>query len=141
MSQILQEKNLLITFGDTDPQGILYFARLFELAHAALEEFVAKSPVTWNFWFQNPHFAVPIRHAESEYFIPMRAGKIYISRLSVDRWGTTSLSLSFAVYEAGTNKLCARASTTHVFVAKKTFESIQIPDQILALKEGPENVP
>jgi YbgC/YbaW family acyl-CoA thioester hydrolase len=136
MSQILREKNLLVTFGDTDPQGILYFARIFELGHQALEEFIAKTSFGWSYWFQNPNFIVPIRHADSEYFAPVRAGKIYITRLSVERWGNTSMTISFAIFEAGTGKLCAKSQTTHVFVANHTFESIQIPDQIASLREG-----
>jgi 1,4-dihydroxy-2-naphthoyl-CoA hydrolase len=134
MAQILHEKSLLVKFGDTDPQGIMYFARLFELAHEALEEFIAQSAVGWNFWFKNPEFAVPIRHVDAEYAIPVRAGKIYVGRLSVERWGTTSMTFSFAIFEVGTFKLCCVAHTTHVFVSIRSFESIPIPGPIAALK-------
>ncbi len=137
MAQILEEKNVLIKFGDTDPAGILFFARLFELAHEALEEFVSKSPVGWSYWFQNEHFFVPIRNANAEYFSPVRAGKIYVGRLTVERWGTTSMTISFGIYEVGTGKICAQAHTTHVFVSR-SFESIQIPDLIVALREDAE---
>ncbi len=129
----LFEKNILIHFGLTDPQGILYFARLQELSHQLIEEFMAQTKLGWRGWFANPEFAVPIVHAESDFHSPMRAGQNFMAALLLEKKGESSITFTVQYNEVGTQKICASTRTVHVFVDKKNFQKIQIPELVQSL--------
>ena len=128
----LFEKEIQVHFGDTDPQGILYFARAFEYAHAGLEEFVSASSLGWNYWFKNPEFAVPIKNASCDFKLPMKAGETYKLKLSVLSVGESSLNLN-CIFQSMNDEECASVSMVHVFVDRKTFRKISVPDNVRLL--------
>ena len=126
----LYTTDVLIHFRDADPQGILYFSRVYDLAHNCLEEFWSKSPLGWRYWFQNPEFAVPLRHSACEYFRPMQVGDTYRSKLTVAKIGESSVEFICEFTQRDTGTVYTRVSTTHVFVDKKTFTKINVPERV-----------
>ena len=129
MARLLLEKSIRIHFGDTDPQGILFFARTFELAHECLEEYWAAAPQGWAFWFQNAEFAVPLRHASADFRSPAHAGELCSAQLHLSKIGNSSVDFKFELYNR-TGSLLATVSTTHVFVDRSSFAKIPVPDLI-----------
>ncbi len=132
MKRLLLEKARRIHFGETDPQGILFFARTFELAHECLEEYWASTSLGWPFWFQNSDFAVPLRHASADYRKPARAGELCSCQLFVEKIGNSSVEFAFELYDQ-TGNLLADVHTTHVFVERNAFGKIKVPDPIREL--------
>jgi YbgC/YbaW family acyl-CoA thioester hydrolase len=130
---VLTEQNLLISFGDTDPQGFIYFARAFELAHQAVEKWLNESTLGWAYWFQNPEFAVPIRKSSAEFLAPLRVGTTVRLLLTVKEIGTTSVTFLSEFYNSANAQLLASVQTTHVFVDKKSFQKREIPGAIRLL--------
>lgn len=129
MARLLFEKTIRIHFGDTDPQGILFFARTFELAHECLEEYWAATPPGWGFWFQNEEFAVPLRHASADFRSPARAGELCSAQLHLIKVGNSSVDFKFELYNQ-TGALLAAVSTTHVFVDRRSFSKMSVPDLV-----------
>ncbi|MCB0350374.1 MAG: acyl-CoA thioesterase [Bdellovibrionales bacterium] len=126
----LFEQNILIEFGDSDPQGILYFANTYKLAHQCLETYWAQNELGWKFWFQNPEFAVPIRHSECDYLAPMKAGENYKSTLMCSKIGDSSVEFSCSFSNLSDDTVCATVKTVHVFVDRKSFNKISVPERI-----------
>ncbi|OFZ19562.1 MAG: hypothetical protein A2Z20_08345 [Bdellovibrionales bacterium RBG_16_40_8] len=123
----IYETNILINFRDADPQGILYFARTYDLAHNCLEAFWAQTSLGWNFWFKNPEFAVPLRHSNCDYLHAMPAGETFNAQLAVAKIGESSVEF-ICKFTKKNGSICAQVSTTHVFVDRKTFTKISVPD-------------
>ncbi len=126
----LSEKKILVSFGDTDPQGFIYFARAFEFAHQGIEEWATQSPLGWAFWFQNAEFAVPVRHAEADFLAPMRVGGSYFARLFVGQVGETSVTFKTEFFDPSSDQKLAEVTSTHAFVDKKTFKKITVPERV-----------
>ncbi len=131
--KILFEQNILISFGDADPQGLLYFANTYKLAHQCLEAYCAKSELGWAYWFQNKEFAAPIRHSDCDYLSPMTAGKNYKTTLICNKVGNSSIEITCHFSSLTNDTLCATVKTVHVFVDQKDFNKISVPDQIREL--------
>jgi YbgC/YbaW family acyl-CoA thioester hydrolase len=129
--RVLFEKNILISFSDADPQGILFYARTYTLAHNCLEEFWAQNTLGWPYWFQNPEFAVPIRHSSCEYLLPIRAGEKYRLHLSLLKLSQSSVQFLVEFYDCDkAPRLCAKLETVHVFVDRINFSKISVPEKV-----------
>lgn len=131
--KVLFRKDFLISFGEADPQGILYFSRVQDLAHRTLEEFCIQIPIGWAGWFRDEFFAVPIKKSESEFFAPLTAGEYVTCALSVEKLGESSVQFRFELRV--NEQLCATVQTVHVFVRRTDFSKIVIPPQIRKLLE------
>jgi len=129
MGRLLLEKSVRIYFGDTDPQGILFFARAFELAHESLEDYWAGTTHGWSFWFQNSDFAVPLRHTTADFRKPAKAGETCSAQLFLGKIGNSSVDFLFELYDQ-TGTLLAKITTTHVFVERHAFGKIGVPELV-----------
>lgn len=119
-----------VTFSETDPGGILFFAEIFKIAHIVYEQFFDSSSFKINYFIDND-IAIPIVHTEADFFSPIKFGDILKCRLNVEELGSTSFKLSykFLVDE----KIVASVKTAHVVIMKHNFEKTPIPAEILAM--------
>ncbi len=126
----LFERKISVAFGDTDPQGFIYFARVFELAHQVLEDYLRNTALGWDFWFQNPEFAVPVRNANADFVGPMKVGQSYSALLGVKEIRNSSVTFTIEFVDSSGVKF-ATCSTTHTFVDKVSFRKISVPERVL----------
>jgi acyl-CoA thioesterase FadM len=131
MSSLQHSTQVGIRFSDADPAGILFFGRLFELSHAALESFVVASGIGWQDWYASPTWAVPIVCAKADYKLPLKTGATVVVDVLVTKVGRSSCSFEF-VFKCE-EIVHAVATTTHVFVSKDGFSSLPIPESIRAI--------
>lgn len=117
-----------VRFSDADPAGILFFGRIFEFAHAALESFVVDCGIGWETWFSSPVWAVPIVNAQADYKNSMKAGSQLVVDLHINKLGNSSCSFEFVF--SSEQKICAIVHTTHVFIEKSSCKSLSIPEPI-----------
>jgi|SRR5690606_10088271 len=127
---ILWEGRRQARFNECDPQGFLFYSQVFNWSHEALESFWTNHQRRWNFWFQNPEWAVPLRHSEAEYLQPVLAGKEYATQLSIGKIGTTSVNLVFKI-SAPQSVEMVRVSTTHVFIDRVNLKPISVPESVV----------
>lgn len=127
------EKSIFIHFDEADPQGILYFANTFKLAHKCLEEYLTQSNLGWSFWFQNTEFAVPLRHSSCDYLSPMKAGEYYQTTLLVNKIGDSSIELICEFSDVKNKIVFAKVTSVHVFVNRESFKKISVPEKIRTL--------
>lgn len=133
------ECSIFIPFHLGDPAGILFFGHVFSLTHQAYEQFVIqKMNCSWQDWFQNPHWFVPIRHTEAQYNSPIYVGQKCIFKLSIDSIGRSSFTL---LTHLSQQRDCCLVKTTHVFCDSKTKQKMPIPAHILARMKEYTNRP
>lgn len=126
--------NYKITFSETDPGGILFFAEFFKIAHITYERFFEKLELDRNY-FLDDDFILPIVHSEADYISPVKFGDELTCEVIVGNIGETSFELKYTLINQGI--VAANISTKHVVVKKKEFEKSGIPEVLLSrLKEN-----
>lgn len=128
----LFESKITVTFGDCDPAGILYFARIFDFSHQVFEEFIEQSGIGWANWFRKGPFIVPLKHVEADYQSPLLPGQSYSVKARVARLGDSSFEMeySFLGTESSSPKTHAVVKMVHVFADAENHKKISIPEPI-----------
>lgn len=118
-----------IPFHLADPAGILFYGHVFTLSHQAFEHFVMDYlGYSWNNWFQNKEWVVPIRHTEANFFAPIEAGKNCRIELNVSLISQCSFTV---IYRFIQQERCCEVSIVHVFCDKLEKKKISIPQDVL----------
>jgi YbgC/YbaW family acyl-CoA thioester hydrolase len=119
----------IVPFDEADGEGIVFFGNYFRLAHRALEQYLPTLNISWNDWFKNPGFGVPLRHVEADYLKPLRPGEAYQVLMSVAEIGESSVHFSYE-FSHPNGDVCARLKTSHVFVARPGMKKMTVPADI-----------
>ncbi len=117
-------------FSQLDPAGILFFGEVFPICAGVYEDFVQSLGFGWNEWFDHPEAASPVRHAEAEYFRPLRGGQVYTVNVEIVSLRTSAFEVEFVLKQGET--LHCRVRIVHVFISKATGAKIPIPDAVRA---------
>ncbi len=117
-----------VAFGDCDPAGILYFARVFDYAHKAFEAFITETKIGWSYWFKESPDLVPIRRAEADFYSPFFPGAALTVQIQVSLIQESSFQMVYAFFCK--NKLLAEVKMVHVFADPKTLKKKPIPENI-----------
>jgi len=125
------ETERIVEFGMCDSGGILFFARIFELAHSAYEEFILRSDLENNY-FEHEEIAIPLISATSDFHKPIKLHEVLEINVVVSKIGNSSFQLTTTFLDELVNAK-AIVTTTHVFVDKKEFGKMDIPDEFLSL--------
>lgn len=116
-----------VEFSHTDMGGVMFFGRYLELAHRAYEDFVQlQLGVDWNEWFNNAEWIVPIRALHVDFLQPLRGGSQGEVQADVVEVGTSSFTHTYTILSEG--RSCAVIRLTSVFVERKRFSKIAIPE-------------
>jgi len=115
----------------TDAAGIVFFARFFELAHVAYEEFLTAcgQPLPSDL-AQAPLF-FPIVHASSDYRASLRLGDAVRIEVEVREVKSRSFTLGYRVLGADATE-AALLTTVHMAVAAATGRSTRLPEGLAA---------
>lgn len=124
----MNKTKIRVSFSDCDPGGILFFANLFKLAHIAYEEFLTKLVPGKNY-FISEEFAIPILKADADFKNPIKYGDEVTITILVKTLRGSSFELEYII-ESDRGVLLAIVSTVHVFVGKKSFDKILIPENL-----------
>ncbi len=125
-----------IRFQDVDAAGIIFYPRLFEYCNDLLIEVLEQCGAPLPEALKTGAWVSPIRHAEADYFRPLRFGdriEVALVRVHLE---PTQATLGFRVArlnpEGGEAELAAVAQSQHAFLNPQTFERIPIPEAIQA---------
>ncbi len=129
-------------FSQLDPAGILFFGEVFPMCAGVYEDFIGSLGFGWDEWFNHPEMASPVKHAEAEYFRPLRGGQVYEVNVEIVSLRTSAFEVAFALTQGET--LNCRVRIVHVFISKATGAKTAIPDAVRAaftragIREGSE---
>lgn len=121
----MYKKNVVINFFDADPAGILFFGKAFEYFHSAYEQFLKELQPEENY-FNHAAYAIPIKKAEAEYFLPVYPGEEITMEINAEEIKTSSFTLSCG-FKGAEGEVRLKTKTVHVFIAKRTGAKTEIP--------------
>ena len=123
-----ERTQLFLPFHLGDPAGILFFGHVFTLSHQVFEQFVMdRLNCTWNEWFQNPNWIVPIRKTESEFYSPLHVGEWCEIHLAISAVNRSSFTCEITFSQS---VLCCSVRTVHVFCDRQSRQAMPIPDSL-----------
>ena len=124
-----------IRFGDTDPAGIVFYPRYFEMFVEVVEDFFAE---TLGFPFKRLHLdagiAIPLVKVEAEFLRPSRIGDELALGLTLLAFGRSSFTMRIEAASAEEERL--RATLVMVFMSMQAARPVAPPAEIAAILTG-----
>ncbi len=109
-----------IHFSDTDAAGVVYFATLLSICHEAYENSLQASGIDLKTFFQGSDIAVPIIHAEIDFYQPLFCGDRLQINLITTQLNETDFEIFYTIFhESSLDKCVAKAKTKHVSINPK----------------------
>jgi YbgC/YbaW family acyl-CoA thioester hydrolase len=119
-----------IRFQDVDAAGIIFYPRLFEYCHDTLVSLFAAAGAALHENLRSPTWLAPIRHAEADYFKPLRFGDSIEVAIVAAVLADSEVSLGFRIAKADKDEVCAVAQSVHTFVNPSTFQRCPVPEPL-----------
>jgi 1,4-dihydroxy-2-naphthoyl-CoA hydrolase len=117
-----------INFFDCDPAGILFYAGIFKICHAAYEDLINSFNLKTDYW-NNENFVIPIIHTEAEFLLPLKPGDNVAVEVSVSQLKDSSFELYY-VCRNDDDKVTNEVKTVHIFVDKKKWKKMSIDPEV-----------
>jgi len=118
-----------IHFADTDSAGVVYFASLLSICHEAYEEYLTKIGVNLHDFFQNDLTAIPIIHAQIDFFQPLFCGDSVVIQLLFNLVNQQVFEINYQIFKQ--DQSIARALTRHITINPQTRKTQPIPNLII----------
>ncbi len=131
MAEVFVFSQQRVRFQDVDHAGIVFFAKIYEYCHVALEEFLEQEigyPPQVFFSMDNDTLGAPLVATNSTHHHPLFHGDQVAVSIQMEHLGRTSMKVAYKIHN-GEGVLCACAWTTHVFV-DRTMTKHPIPDEM-----------
>ena len=119
-----------IRFQDIDAAGIIFYPRVLEMFHDAYGAFLAFAGCPLASVVKAREWIAPVRHAEADYFKPLRFGdevSVEICRAHVTE---TEATLGYRVVRHPDDEVCVVGQVVHTFVACATFTRMAMPEAV-----------
>ncbi len=129
-----------VRFQDVDAAGLVFFARVLEYLHDCYVSFLAHSGSELSEVLREKRWAAPLRHAEADYFHPIRFGEELAVVLAAAHLEETEITLGYQVIGAADQRVRAVGQTVHTFVDPKTFERMPVPRELCEALRDVSNV-
>ncbi len=120
---------VIVGMQDTDAAGIIFFASQFVFAHVVYERFLEELGFSFAEALEKEPFLMPIVHAESDYYRPLKVGDRLDVELSVANIGDTSMTLEYA-FCAVDGEVVGRSRSVHVAVSREDGKKIALPEKV-----------
>lgn len=113
-----------IHFSETDAAGVVYFANVLKLCHEAYEASLVESGIALRSFFSSKEIAVPIVHAEVDFFKSMFCGDRIMIALTPQLLKPSEFEIRYDLSEE--SKLVGTALTRHVCISVETRSRIEL---------------
>lgn len=114
-----------IYFADTDSAGVVYFANLLSICHEAYEKYLSDLNIDLKDFFSNQLMAIPIIHAEIDFFKPLFCGDLINIILNQTLISDTVFEMEYQIFK--NNEIIAKALTRHICINPQTRKTQEIP--------------
>lgn len=118
-----------IRFSHSDPAGIVYFPNYFDMMNGLVEDwFYRRLKLDYADLLLTHRRGLPTVHAECDFVGPSRMGEMLTLGLTVERIGTSSITLQIVGYRKDETRL--RATLVLVSTSLETNRAIPIPEDL-----------
>ncbi|MCE1189926.1 MAG: acyl-CoA thioesterase [Ignavibacteria bacterium] len=115
-------------FYHNDPAGILFFGKIFEMAHACYEDWAKENQLT-EVIFNDRVYAFPIIHSSADYKKPLFSCQEYRVIMQVPELRESSYQLEFT-FQNGEGETLAVVETVHVCIARTSMLKTPLPGEL-----------
>ncbi len=122
-----------IRFADTDAAGVVYFANLLSICHEAYEAALAAAGINLKTFFRGETIAIPIVHAEADYWQPFFCGEVCVITLSPVLLSPHKFEIRYRLQhpdQIGTDKAAGQAQTLHICIDRQSRERTPLPPEL-----------
>ena len=129
----------IVRFRDTDAAGVVYFANVLSMCHEAYEESLMASGINLKTFFSDSAIAIPIVHADVDFFRPMHCGEKKAIHLTPQQLSHEEFAIEYEIFPAevteplevgARNPAVARVLTRHVCIDSTSRTRKQMPADV-----------
>lgn len=125
------QKRVTVYFDQGDPANIAFHGEHPVIAQRVFENYVVtKLGVSWDEWFRNPEFIMPVVKLYTDYKKPLHPGRDYNVNVMITRIGRSSIHCNYKILTLE-NEECCSIDASYVCVDRKTFKSRPLPEKWL----------
>lgn len=117
-----------IHLGDTDATGVIYFAKMQNIALEAFEDYLTCVSLDLASILKEKKFLFPIVHVDANYMQPLFVGDKVKAHLKLQRIGNSSFTFITELFK--NQCLVGTVQITHVTVLFATKKSTDIPSHL-----------
>jgi YbgC/YbaW family acyl-CoA thioester hydrolase len=114
-----------IRFQEIDAAGIIFYPRVLEMFHDAYASFLAFAGSPLREVMRSDSWLAPVRHAEADYFKPLRFGDEVRVEICRAHLAETETTLGYRIVRG--DEVCVVGQVVHTFVERATFKRTPIP--------------
>ena len=123
----------LVRFAHTDPSGIVFYPRFFEMINNTVEDWFADGlGVSFAALHEEFSAGVPTVRTECVFLSPSRLGEVLTFTLGVSKIGRSSLDLVIEAHCAERQRLRASVTLVYTDVGKTALKSAPLPADLRA---------
>jgi 1,4-dihydroxy-2-naphthoyl-CoA hydrolase len=119
-----------IRFQDIDAAGIIFYPRILEMFHDAYAAFLAFAGCPLPEVLKSGTWLAPVRHAEADYFKPLRFGDPVNVEIGRAHLAETEATLGYRVARSDNGEVCVVGQVVHTFVDRASFKRTALPAPI-----------
>jgi YbgC/YbaW family acyl-CoA thioester hydrolase len=119
-----------IRFQDIDAAGIIFYPRVLEMFHDTYAAFLAFAGSPLPEVLRNGTWLAPVRHAEADYFKPLRFGDPVSVEICRAHLAETEATLGYRIARAENAEVCVVGQVVHTFVERASFKRTPIPEGV-----------
>ena len=115
-----------IRFSDVDAAKVVYFSRVYELAHDTYEELMAAAGLPIGELFETGDWGMPLVHTEAQYRRPWRLGERVTIEGQIEELSDRSVAFEYRFMDAEGQQR-TRVLMRHAFVTLEAFKARSVP--------------
>jgi 1,4-dihydroxy-2-naphthoyl-CoA hydrolase len=119
-----------IRFQDVDAAGIIFYPRVLEMFHDVYVAFLAFAGAPLPEVLRTGTWIAPVRHAEADYFKPLRFGDPVTVEICRAHLSETEATLGYRIARSNDGEVCVVGQVVHTFVDRASFKRTPIPEPI-----------
>lgn len=118
----------LIRFGHTDPAGIVFYPRYFEMINNTVEDWFAEAlGVSFGELVEQGSKGMPTVRTECDFIRPSRLGDVLTFELTVAKLGRSSVTLQISAKCQGEERLRALTTLVYADYSSPRMRAMPIP--------------
>ncbi len=120
----------VVRFAEVDAAQVMYFSRVYEIAHETYEEMMAAAGFPPGEVFSSGKWGMPLVHTEADYAHPWRLCESIWIHAQINYASDRSVAFEYRfVDQAGQER--TRVGMRHAFVSLETFRSSTAPTGLM----------
>jgi 1,4-dihydroxy-2-naphthoyl-CoA hydrolase len=120
----------IVRFQDTDAAGVVYFANVLAMCHEAYEASLMAAEIDLKEFFSGSKVAVPIVHADVDFFRPMYCGDRLLIQLTPQGISDGEFEIFYEIRLINHDRLICKAHTRHVCINPEARSRQPLPVEL-----------